>query len=862
MSPSTPPRRIGPYEVVAVLGSGGMGEVLRARDSRLGREVALKVLPVDWVSDSERLRRFEREARAASALSHPNIVAIYDIGSGDSQPYIAMELVEGRTLREVLRTGPLPAARILEIGAAIAEGLARAHEEGIVHRDVKPENVMVGRDGVVKILDFGLAKRTFDSGASGGGDTETFVTEPGTVAGTVRYMSPEQASGRALDFRSDQFSLGSVLYEMIAGLPAFSGETNVDTLAAILHAEPGPLASVQPATPPPLRWIVDRCLAKDPADRYASTRDLVRDLRAVAERSSEVGALPPRRVGKPVRPWAWAALGAGTATLVVLGAWLAFRGLSAASPPTLRQLTFRSGVVWSAHFAPDEATVLYAASWEGRPLEVFIQRVDSPESRPLGIPGGIFGVSGSGEMALCLREHGAQAWIDAGTLARMGMTSSTAPREVLEDVQWAAWAPDGRDFAIVRDVGGHSTLEYPIGTTLHRAPNGFLSHPSVSRDGSRVAFLDHPVRGDDAGSVAVVDRRGRATTLVSGLSSVYGAAWSPGGDEVWFTGTENGANRALQAVTLRGRRRPLAQVFGSMQLDAVSPSGKTLLTHDQRKQHVFSLARGDTRERELSWLDYSLARAISRDGKRVLFVEGGEGAGSRYGVFVRGIDGSPPIRLGDGDAQALSGDGTHALAILRQTRENSLVVYSVGAGQPHRLSTGGLEIQRADFLPDDSRILVTGSLPGRPSRIYALDASEGAPRPLTPEGYGAVSGTISPDGKRVVAIHDGKLEIVPLDGSPRFPLESSEPVEPCGWTEDGLRLFVLLRSRVVPQAAVVPPGPLDVGILDVKTGRIEPWKRIGGEDGASSVRITPSGEAYVYSFVHTQGDLYLIDGLK
>jgi len=229
---------------------------------------------------------------------------------------------------------------------------------------------------------------------------------------------------------------------------------------------------------------------------------------------------------------------------------------------------------------------------------------------------------------------------------------------------------------------------------------------------------------------------------------------------------------------------------------------------------------------------------------------------------VRGMDGSAPIRLGDGDAQALSSDGTHALAILRQPGESTLVIYSIGAGQPRRLSAGGLEILSADWLPEDSRILLTGSLPGRRSRIYSLDASGGAPGPLTPEGYGALSGTISPDGKRVVAIHDGKLEIVPLDGSPPSPLETSERVEPCGWTEDGRHLFVLLRSRVVPQAAVVPPGPLDVGLLDVKTGRIAPWKRIGGEDGATSVRITPSGDAYVYSFVHTQGDLYLVDGLK
>src|SRR5215813_9406424 len=274
--------RLGPYEILAPLGAGGMGEVWGARDTRLARSVAIKVIPPDFASDPARLKRFEKEARAASALNHPNIVTIYDIGSADSVAFIAMERVEGKTLRELLLAGGLSVKKMLPIAAQIAAGLAKAHEAGIVHRDLKPENVMVTNDGLVKILDFGLAKQTGPVSASDEGShlpTET-GTSPGVVLGTVGYMSPEQAAGQLVDFRSDQFSFGSILYEMATGKRAFQKATAVDTLSAILHEEPKPIAETSPGAPAPLRWIVERCLAKDPEGRYAATKDLTRDLAA------------------------------------------------------------------------------------------------------------------------------------------------------------------------------------------------------------------------------------------------------------------------------------------------------------------------------------------------------------------------------------------------------------------------------------------------------------------------------------------------------------------------------------------------------------------------------------------------------
>ncbi len=309
--------RLGPYEVLAPLGAGGMGEVYRARDAKLGREVAVKVLPSATASDPDRRQRFELEARSASALNHPNILTIYDIGEADGSLYIAMELVEGRTLRELVASGePLPTKKLLDYAVQIAEGLAKAHAAGIVHRDLKPENLMVSKDGFVKILDFGLAKLTepVSQDASSLPTAIAAPTQPGTVMGTAGYMSPEQASGQPVDYRSDQFTLGAILYEMATGKRAFQRKTGAETLVAIIREEPEPLSQLAPRAPAPVRWIVERLLAKDPDERYASTRDLARDLKSVRDHLTETsvsGALEaagPAKIHR--RGWALPAIAA------------------------------------------------------------------------------------------------------------------------------------------------------------------------------------------------------------------------------------------------------------------------------------------------------------------------------------------------------------------------------------------------------------------------------------------------------------------------------------------------------------------------------------------------------------------------
>jgi tetratricopeptide (TPR) repeat protein len=303
--------RFGRYELVERLGAGGMGEVFRARDHDLGREVAVKFLPERFAADPDRLSRFFQEARAASSLNHPNIVTVHEIGQPAGLPCLVMELVEGQTLRELIDGKPLPPKRVLDIAAQLADGLAKAHAAGIVHRDLKPENVMVTRDGFVKILDFGLAKllandRSPESGLDERPPTDeaetrlTPATKAGAILGTAGYMSPEQARGEAADHRSDQFAVGAILYELVARRPAFRRGSFVQTLAAVIESEPEPLASLNPEFPAPARWVVERCLAKDLAHRYASTIDLAEELHDVRDHLSEVGrGDPPARRDAP-----------------------------------------------------------------------------------------------------------------------------------------------------------------------------------------------------------------------------------------------------------------------------------------------------------------------------------------------------------------------------------------------------------------------------------------------------------------------------------------------------------------------------------------------------------------------------------
>jgi serine/threonine protein kinase/tetratricopeptide (TPR) repeat protein len=378
-TPVGPGSRLGPYEVLAPLGAGGMGEVFRARDLRLGREVAIKLLPPAMAAHPARVRRFEQEARASSALNHPHILTVYDVGTADSRLFIVMELVEGKTLRDLLGGGPLPLRKALDLAVQMASGLAKAHAAGIVHRDLKPENVMVTRDGFVKVLDFGLAKLAGGDEESASAASPASITHTDAVLGTVGYMSPEQARGDPADFRSDQFSFGAVLYELLSARRAFFRPTPVATLGAILHEEPEPRAGAVPGVPAELAWIVERCLAKDPEHRYAGTRDLVRDLERVRDQAirTESGpAVSPRSA--PARRWRTVLLAVAAVSLAALATWqlAARRPLATANTApggrSLAVLPFRNltGTPSDDYFAAGITEAIGAELSKGRGLVV------------------------------------------------------------------------------------------------------------------------------------------------------------------------------------------------------------------------------------------------------------------------------------------------------------------------------------------------------------------------------------------------------------------------------------------------------------------------------------------------------------
>jgi len=685
-------------------------------------------------------------------------------------------------------------------------------------------------------------------------------TAPGTVLGTVGYMSPEQASGQVLDFRSDQFSFGSILYEMATGSRAFSGATAVDTMSKILHEEPRPVGALNPAAPPPLRWIVERCLAKDPDERYASTRDLARDLASVRDHISEVSGAREAMPEAPVRRRRrlFIPLAALVLVAALAAAFLSGKSAGRTPPPSFHQLTFRRGEIVSARFAPDAQTIVYTAAWDGKPIEIFVSRPESPESRPFGLSGAqVLAISGSGEMALSLNSRVFEPFVRTGTLARASVAGGAAPREVLEDVLWADWGPDGT-LAIVREAQGKSRLEFPIGKVLYET-TGFITHPRVSARGDAVAFLDHPAHNDDGGAVAIVDRSGARKTLSSLFASIWGLAWSPGG-EIWFTAAAVGGNRSLYGVTRSGRAHVLSRVTGSLTLQDVSRDGRILMTHDVTHIGILALVPGEEKERDLSWLDYSVVTSLSADGRTLLFNESGEGGGAGYSTYVRKTDGSPAVRLGEGVGRALSPDGKWVLAIVRPTSSAQAVLYPAGAGEPKRLPTEGLSVQTgADWLPDGRRVLLTANEPGRGSRLYLQDLSGGKPRAISPEGYRALGRSVSPDGKfAAVAGPDQKIYLYPLEGGEPTALQGlSAGDSPAGWSPDGRALYVYRQGEL----------PAKVYLVDVTNGRREPWKTLMPSDSAGVSNITrvcptPDGKSYAYAYIRTISDLYLVEGAR
>jgi eukaryotic-like serine/threonine-protein kinase len=845
---------IGHYRVLEKIGSGAMGEVFRARDERLGRDVALKLIRPASSNNPDHLRRFELEARAAAALNHPNIVAVYDVGFSEGSPYIVCELLEGKTLRTRLAAGALPVRLAVDYALQIVQGLIAAHDHRIVHRDLKPENLFVTTDGRVKILDFGVAKLQSTPEESGRSVEElTTVTKSGAVVGTVAYMSPEQLRGKPVDHRSDLFSVGAILYEMLTGRRAFRGETEVDTITAVLREDPPETNLEQASVPVSFQQVVRHCLEKEPENRFQSARDLAFALETLFEASGgrTTRIRVPRRQATMV-PWAVAGV-LLIATLLLLGKQWRQETIS----PSYVRLTFEEGTLYSARFTPDFRTVVYGAAWDGKPLQLFSTVGDSLLSQPLNVPdANLLAISRTGELAVTLHaaHQGAHLETEGGTLARTPLAGGS-PREVLEDVAWADWDPNG-ELAAVHRVQGRDRIEYPIGHVLYQS-NGWISHLRFSPQADKIAFMDHPSLWDDRGSVFLIDLSGHLSVLTPEWKSEDGLAWSPDGREVWFTGAEKGINRSLRGVTMSGQVRKILSLPAGMTLEDVAPDGRVLVSRDDERLALATAAR-DGKSVDLSWHDWNIAKDISRDGQSILFEDSSEAAGAQYSIAIRKIDGTSPVRLGEGSAGGLSPDGKWAISILTG-KPGRVTLVPIGAGQPRTIATPGLEQianGSAHFLADGKRISINASEPGHGVRCYLVDLGGGKPIPITPEGI--PGGLVSPDGQSILASDAGGLALYPLGGTPHLIPDLEPGFTPLQWSEDKKAFYGYRRGQV----------PTKVYKVDLATGKKTVIQELQPATATGVVIIAPvvvarDASRFAYScYYQVLSVLYVVSGLR
>ncbi|HYK01985.1 MAG TPA: protein kinase [Thermoanaerobaculia bacterium] len=868
---------LGPYRIVGLLGEGGMGAVYRARDTRLGRDVAVKVLTNVSFSDRERLQRFEQEARATGMLNHPNLLTVYDIGRDDEgNPFLVSELLEGETLGSRLVRGPLAPRRAVDAALQMANGLAAAHEKGIVHRDLKPDNIFLTRDGRLKILDFGIAKLTGTKNSEG----PTFAmaaTEPGMVIGTVGYMSPEQVRGEAVDHRSDIFSFGTIVYEMLTGARAFRRDSAIETLSAILKDEPRDLTEVLPNVPPALERLVRRCLEKDRDLRFQSARDLGFNLETLATMSqTQTMSQAPRpaapRTASTVAPTVrqtvarpltkpkhrTSPLLLGLLYLVsIAGAayagWLlAKRQQGEVAEPQFHRLTFRRGEVRSARFSPDGETIVYSAAWDGRPPETFIATRRATEARPLGVPSSeVLGVSKSTELAILLRRDRVTG---LGTLARVPLAGGM-PREVAENVLQADWSPDGASLAIIRQNGDRTRVEYPIGAVKYETTH-FVREVRISPDGKRLAILE-PSRGEF--EVAIIENGAPVTVARGWPRGAGGLAWSPDASELWVSGTATSAPPALYAVNVEsGAVRLVSRLAGSMKILDRSPRGEALISSGTWRAGLVWKNAADAAERDASWLDWSILADLAPDGNALLFSETREGGGAKNAVYLRRADAPAPLHLGDGIGDGLSPDGKWVLA----HQGSKLVLIPTGTGQHRELKIDGAFDNGAAWLPDSRRAIVSGAIGKGGYRLHVVDTLDETAKPISPENIwsgGTRAFATSPDGRLVAGMTaDRTIALYPIAGSTTTPLAGALKAEiPIEWSADGASLFVYDPTAL----------PARVYRITLATGTRELWKEFMPADPAGVYKIAPvlvtrDGNAYAYNAMRVLSELYVAEGLR
>jgi eukaryotic-like serine/threonine-protein kinase len=859
MNPGT---RCGPYEIAGPIGAGGMGEVYRATDTRLGRDVAIKVLSSALTKDSDRLWRFEQEAKTVAALNHPNILGIHDIGTHDGAPFLVSELLEGETLRQKIEQGPIPTRRTVEYALGIAKGLAAAHEKGIVHRDLKPENVFITRDDRVKILDFGLAKLTRPEGNLETATTLTMQspsTMPGVVMGTIGYMSPEQVRGEPSDGRSDIFSFGTLLYEMLTGKRAFKKETAAETMTAILKEDPPELTDTGWQGPIALQRILSRCLEKSPDRRFQSASDLAFAMDALtgtgtgATQSAAMAAVEETR-----NPWRFAGWLTGALTCVAVGAAILW---SLRPPPrpvaTFTRLSYERASVIRGRFTSDGKTVIYSGVIAGGVPDTYVLREDYPTSQAAGLQGAmILAISKQDHMAMLVNPHfwGQYAW--GGTLARVPV-GGTAPRELLENVYDADWAPDGEHLAVIDRKDQKWRLEYPIGKVLLETDD-WIGDVRVSPDGKNVAIFKHPPAKDDRGVVVLLDREGKQKVISAEWEALEGMAWTPDGKEVWYSAAATGDQYCLRASTRKGAERTVYCGTDGTRLHDIAASGRTLVSTDRKRVTMAAVEHGSGNERDLTTLGTAIFPRVTPDGAEVVSTDPSERGGSDYSVYVQKVSGGTPVRIGGGGLGSdVSDDGKWVLVGMPGDSNGRLQIIPTGTGETQTLQWDGFQLSSANWFPDGKHILLFGNPAGQPLGVYMTDRNGSAPKMLLKNAPAWAD--VMRDGEHLLLQQDSTLVERSLqDGSERK-LRTLLPGEvPVDWAKEPNHLFTQM----------VGPTQVRIDKIDLLSDKRETWQvfqpknQEGNGLSVEEISITPDGKWILLSYEAQEGEFYATETLR
>ena len=821
-----PGTRIGAFEIVSSLGAGGMGEVYRATDARLSRQVAIKVLPAVFASDPERLARFEREAQAVAALSHPNILAIHDFGREATLAYAVMELLDGETLRERLTAGPLPSRKAIDYAVQIAQGLASAHDKGIAHRDLKPDNLFITRDDRIKILDFGLAK-ALSPAATSATLANTGATAAGTILGTVGYMAPEQVRGLDTDHRADIFAFGAVLYEMLTGRRAFPGETAADAMSAVLNSEPPDLDSVTSGLPPALERIVRRCLEKRPELRFQSARDLAFALETLAH-PSRVGSVSSGAAPERAHRGPRLALGPVTVTIVVVAAALAaalgtFLWTRDDTPDArwdrFLQVTDAAGEEVSPTISPDGSTVAYAMKSRGS-WDIYSQRVGGRNQTPVAADpdrheeSPAFSPNGN-----LIAFHEGDA--DGGVFV-VGATGE-AMRRITSFGAHPAWSPDGRQIAFTTEAivdpasrqGASALWVVDVAGGAPRRIEGTAdaAQPSWSPSGERIAYWSNTGGQRDIYTVAAAG--GERVPVVNDSALDWAPAWMPDGRSLVFASNRGGAMNLWRIAVDQSSGRAMgapepvtAGVQAALEQASLSRDGRRLVFRSRIgavnpvavsfDPHSGTAGAGtilNTSNTTLIPVD------ISPDGRSISYFNQGE---QQEDLFISARDGSGLRRITDDDARdrgpVWTRDG------------GSLVFYSNRGGrwETWRIGRDGGNLQKLAGLPDDDIVfpLLTSG-----DRLFVSSASAGmlmadlatipaVPRLLenTELPGGILNGTwLSADGTKIVGPVVGPggtpvgVGVYDIAASAARQVSEDSTFAPA-WLSDGRRVIYFTRD--------------------------------------------------------------------